>query len=182
MDETEERIERMRQEERDALCLLSNREQLNIVEGIHTKAAEALPTGLVLEHHLHPIQVWLILPLFALANAGVAIGGDLVMVLRNPLALGIIFGLVVGKPLGIGLLSWLAVKSGRGALPEGVAWAHVFGAGCLAGVGFTMSLFISDLAFSDEALIATAKIGIIAASLVSGILGFIILSRSLPKE
>jgi NhaA family Na+:H+ antiporter len=181
MDETEERIERMRQEERDALCLLSNREQLNIVEGIHTRAAEALPTGLVLEHHLHPIQVWLILPLFALANAGVAIGGDLLAVLRNPLALGIIFGLVVGKPLGIGLLSWLAVKSGRGTLPEGVAWAHVFGAGCLAGVGFTMSLFISDLAFDNETLIATAKIGILAASLVSAILGFIILSRSLPK-
>ncbi|TNF77427.1 MAG: Na+/H+ antiporter NhaA [Acidobacteria bacterium] len=182
MDETEARIEQMRQQERDALCLLSNREQLNIVERIHSGAEMALPTGLVLERHLHPIQVWLILPLFALANAGVAIGGDLLAVLRNPLALGVIFGLVVGKPLGIGLLSWLAVRSGRGALPQGVAWTHVFGAGCLAGVGFTMSLFISDLAFNDEALIATAKIGILAASLVSGILGFIILARSLPDN
>jgi NhaA family Na+:H+ antiporter len=182
MHETEARLERMRQEERDALCLLSNREQLNIVESIHSRAEEALPTGLVLERYLHPVQVWLILPLFALANAGVAIGGDLVSVVRNPLALGIIFGLVVGKPVGIGLLSWLAVTSGRGALPEGVTWAQVVGAGCLAGVGFTMSLFISDLAFDNETLIATAKIGILAASLASGILGFIILSRSLPKE
>jgi len=181
MDETEARIERMRQEERDALCLLSNREQLNIVESIHSRAEEALPTGLVLEHHLHPIQVWLILPLFALANAGVAVGADLLSVLRGPLALGIIVGLVVGKPVGIGLLSWLAVASGRGELPEGVTWPQVIGAGCLAGVGFTMSLFISDLAFDNETLIAAAKIGILAASLISGIVGFIILSRSLPK-
>jgi NhaA family Na+:H+ antiporter len=181
MDETEARIERMRQEERDALCLLSNREQLNIVESIHSRAEEALPTGLVLEHHLHPIQVWLILPLFALANAGVAVGADLMSVLRGPLALGIIVGLVVGKPVGIGLLSWLAVASGRGELPEGVTWPQVIGAGCLAGVGFTMSLFISDLAFDNETLIAAAKIGILAASLTSGIVGFIILSRSLPK-
>ena len=103
-------------------------------------------------------------------------------VLANPLALGVIVGLVVGKPAGIGLLSWLAVKSGHGALPEGVTWAQVFGAGCLAGIGFTMSLFISDLAFDNEALIATAKIGILAASLASGILGYIVLSKSLPKE
>jgi NhaA family Na+:H+ antiporter len=182
MDETEARIERMRQEERDALCLLSNREQLNIVERIHSRAEEALPTGLILEHHLHPIQVWLILPLFALANAGVAVGGDLMSVLRSPLALGIIVGLVVGKPFGIGLMSWLAVKSGRGALPNGVTWAHIFGAGCLAGVGFTMSLFISDLAFDNEGLMATAKIGILAASLTSGVLGYLVLSKSLPKR
>jgi NhaA family Na+:H+ antiporter len=181
MDETEARIERMRQEERDALCLLTNREQLNIVEGIHTSAEKALPIGLVLERYLHPIQVWLILPLFALANAGVAIGGDLMSVLANPLALGIVIGLVVGKPLGISLLSWLAVKTGRAALPEGVTWGQVAGAGCLAGIGFTMSLFISDLAFDNEMLIATAKVGILAASLASGILGYIILSRSLPK-
>jgi NhaA family Na+:H+ antiporter len=102
-------------------------------------------------------------------------------VLANPLALGIIAGLVFGKPAGIGFLSWLAVKSGRGALPEGVTWAQVFGAGCLAGVGFTMSLFISDLAFDNETLIATAKVGILAASLTSGFIGYMILSRSLPK-
>jgi len=181
IDGTEGRLERMRQMEVSADSLLSDHEQLDLVEGIHTCAKDALPTGLVLEHVLHPIQVWLILPLFALANAGVAIGGDLMAVLANPLALGIIFGLVIGKPLGIGLLSWIAVKSGRGALPEGVTWGQIVGAGCLAGIGFTMSLFISDLAFDNETLIATAKVGILAASLVSGILGFIILSRSLPK-
>ena len=161
--------------------LISDREQLDIVDSIHTRAGEALPAGLVLEHFLHPIQVWLILPLFALANAGVAIGGDLMAVLVDPLALGIIVGLVVGKPVGISLLSWLAVKSGRGALPAGVTWVQVAGAGCLAGIGFTMSLFVTDLAFNDEALIATAKIGILAASLTSGIVGYVLLARSLPK-
>ena len=182
IDETEERLERIKQEERSQLCLISNREQLEVVQRIHANSQAALPLGLVLEHFLHPVQVWLILPLFALANAGVAIGGNLVAVLMDPLALGVIVGLVVGKPVGIGLLSWFAVKSGRGALPEGVTWAQVFGAGCLAGIGFTMSLFITDLAFDNEALIATAKIGILAASLASGILGFIVLSRALPKE
>ncbi len=181
IDSTEARLDRFKQKELSRESLISDYEQLEIVEGIHRRAEDTLPTGLVLEHYLHPIQVWLILPLFALANAGVAIGGDLMAVLSNPLALGVIVGLVVGKPVGIGLLSWLAVKSGRGALPEGVTWLQVVGAGCLAGIGFTMSLFIADLAFDNETLIATAKIGIIAASLVSGVLGFVILSKSLPK-
>jgi NhaA family Na+:H+ antiporter len=181
IDGTAGRLERMRQMGVSADSLLSDHEQLNIVEGIHSCAEDALPTGLVLEHFLHPIQVWLILPLFALANAGVAIGGDLMAVLANPLALGVIFGLVIGKPIGIAALSWLAVKSGRGALPEGVTWGQVTGAGCLAGIGFTMSLFISDLAFDNANLIATAKVGILAASLASGIIGFVILSRTLPK-
>jgi NhaA family Na+:H+ antiporter len=182
IDGTEARLERIKQMEVSTDSLLSNREQLNIVEGIHRCSKDALPTGLVLEHFLHPIQVWLILPLFALANAGVRIGGDLMAVLADPLALGIIVGLVIGKPLGISFFSWLAVKSGRGALPEGVTWGQVAGAGCLAGIGFTMSLFITDLAFDNESLIATAKVGILAASLVSGIIGYIVLSRTLPKE
>ncbi len=181
IDETEERLERIKKMELSEHSLISDREQLDIVESIHSRAGETLPEGLILEHYLHPVQVWLILPLFALANAGVAVGGDLMTVLANPLALGVIVGLVVGKPVGIGLLSWLAVKSGRGVLPEGVTWPQVYGAGCLAGIGFTMSLFITDLAFDNETLIATAKIGILVASLASGIVGFVILSRSLPK-
>jgi NhaA family Na+:H+ antiporter len=135
----------------------------------------------MLEHALHPIQVWLILPLFALANAGVPLGGNLMEVLTSPLALGIIAGLVVGKPLGIALMSWLVVRSGKGSLPAGVTWAQVVGAGCLAGIGFTMSLFVSDLAFDDPTLITAAKIGILAASLISGIIGYVILSKALPK-
>jgi NhaA family Na+:H+ antiporter len=182
IDETEERLEKIKRMEPSEDSLLSDHEQLNLVESIHTGAEDALPTGLVLEHYLHPVQVWLILPLFALANAGVAVGGDVMAVLANPLALGIIVGLALGKPVGISLLSWLAVKSGRGALPEGVTWAQVAGAGCLAGVGFTMSLFISDLAFNDESLITIAKVGILAASLLSGISGYVLLSKALPRS
>ncbi len=181
IDETEERLERIKQMELSADSLLSDREQLEIVDHIHSRAGDALPAGLVLEHYLHPIQVWVILPLFALANAGVAIGGDLMAVLASPLALGIICGLVVGKPLGIGLLSWLAVKRGRGALPAGVTWEQIAGAGCLAGIGFSMSLFVTGLAFDDEALMATAKVGILAASLSSGVIGYLWLSKSLPR-
>ncbi len=181
IDGTEEKLDRIKEMELSSDSLLSDHEQLNIVESIHSCAHDALPAGLILEHSLHPIQVWFILPLFALANAGVAIGGDVFSVLANPLSIGIIVGLVVGKPLGIGFLSWIAVKSGRGALPKGVNWGQVAGAGCLAGIGFTMSLFITDLAFDDETLIATAKVGILAASLMSGIVGYVLLSRTLPK-
>jgi NhaA family Na+:H+ antiporter len=182
IDETEQRLERIKGMELSEVSLLGDREQLDIVDSIHTRAGEALPTGLVLEHFLHPIQVWLILPLFALANAGVEIGGDLTAILRSPLALGIVLGLVVGKPLGIFLLSWLAVKSGRGTLPGGVTWGQVFGAGCLAGIGFTMSLFITGLAFHDESLQSAAKVGILVASFVSGVIGYVVLSKSLPRS
>jgi NhaA family Na+:H+ antiporter len=162
-------------------CIVTDNEQLEAVEAIHVRASDALPSGLMLEHDLHPVQVWLILPLFALANAGVTVGGNVLDVLVDPIALGIVAGLVVGKPLGITLLSWLAVRSGRGALPAGVTWGQVAGAGCLAGIGFTMSLFVADLAFADEALITAAKIGILAASLTSGVVGFLVLGRALPK-
>jgi NhaA family Na+:H+ antiporter len=179
---TEEFLRHIRIAETSDDLLVADKHHLNAVESVRERAVDVLPSGLRLEHIFHPIQVWMILPLFALANAGVALGDDLMAMLKSPLALGIIVGLVVGKPLGISLLSWLAVKSGRGALPAGVTWTQVAGAGCLAGIGFTMSLFISDLAFDDPALISTAKVGILAASVVSGILGCVLLSRSLPKS
>jgi len=174
-------LEKAKNQIQSGNCIVTDKEQLEAVESIHIRAGDALPTGLMLEHVLHPVQVWVILPLFALANAGVALGGDVGEILASPLALGIIAGLVVGKPLGITLMSWIVVRSGRGRLPEGVTWAQVAGAGCLAGIGFTMSLFVSDLAFDNEVLITAAKIGILAASLTSGIIGYVVLSKALPK-
>jgi len=162
--------------------LFKNRAQLEALAAIHSDASRALPPGLVLEHALHLFQVWIILPLFALANAGVALGGDVLAILGSPVALGIIVGLVVGKPAGILLLSWVAVRSGRGALPEGVTWPRLAGAACLGGIGFTMSLFVTDLAFVDERLATTAKVGTLAASLASGIIGFILLATSLQRD
>jgi len=181
VSEAEAYLEKAKLRWKSGSCIVTDSEQLETVEVVHGRAGDTLPAGLMLEHTLHPVQVWLILPLFALANAGVPLGGDLGAVLASPLALGIMAGLVIGKPLGITLLSRIAVRVGKGMLPERVTWMQVAGAGCLAGIGFTMSLFISDLAFNDAALITAAKIGILAASLISGIIGFAILSQALPK-
>lgn len=126
------------------------------------------------EHALLPWVSFLILPLFAFANAGVMVGSDLTASLGNPVTLGIILGLVAGKPIGILLASWLCVKSGFGSLAEGVGWKQMAGVGFLAGVGFTMSLFIAALAFPGTEFSDAAKIGVLLASTVAGIAGFLL--------
>jgi NhaA family Na+:H+ antiporter len=133
-----------------------------------------------LEHVLHPWVAFAIMPLFALANAGVRIEGDLLGALGNRVTLGVVLGLVLGKQLGVTLAAWLAVRSGVTDLPEGVGWRHIYGAGWLAGIGFTMSLFVADLAFADPGeagLLTAAKLGILVASLIAGVGGWLILSR-----
>ena len=177
-----EQVERIAGMEFTDDSIIGNREQLVAVESVHAMAENTLPSGLILERYLHPVQVWLILPLFALANAGVHFDSRIVDTITNPISFGIILGLVVGKPLGITLFSWLAIRFGRGGLPEGVSWGQLLGAGCVAGIGFTMSLFITELAFRDPLLVSESKVGILAASLAAGIIGFILLSRSLPKK
>ena len=127
-----------------------------------------------LEHSLLPWSTYLILPIFALANAGVQLRFD--MSLFGPISIGIMLGLVIGKPLGITLLSWLAIRVGLAELPRNVGWRELFSASWLAGIGFTMSLFIANAAFSDPELLDQAKIGIIFASLVAGIIGFILMA------
>jgi NhaA family Na+:H+ antiporter len=100
--------------------------------------------------------------------------------LDDPVTLGVILGLVLGKQIGVTLFTWLAVKSGRGSRPEGVTWPMIYGVSCLAGVGFTMSLFISELAFKGI-LVDEAKIGIIVGSLISGVWGYMVLRRAIGK-
>lgn len=135
------------------------------------------------EDALHPITALFIVPFFALGNAGVIIDGSMLSQLTNPVVLGIAAGLVIGKPLGVYLFTKLLIALKWGALPKGVTWSHVIGAGFLAGIGFTMSLFITDLAFSNPEHQVTAKVAVFAASLVSGIIGYILLMRSpKPKE
>lgn len=130
-----------------------------------------------LEHQLNPWSTFLILPLFALANAGVTfIAAGSSPDLFNPISLGIIFGLVLGKPLGLSLFSWLAVRLNIARLPAGVGWAQFIGATFLAGIGFTISLFIANAAFSDPALVASAKTAILIASVLSAIIGWVLLS------
>ncbi len=130
-----------------------------------------------LEHALHPWVAYGILPLFALANAGVNLSGLTFAHLVSPLAGGVFLGLFVGKQLGVLLASWLAVKTRLATLPEGVRWPHLYGMGLLAGIGFTMALFIAGLAFGEgTSLHAQAKIGILSASLASAVVGVIVLT------
>jgi NhaA family Na+:H+ antiporter len=127
-----------------------------------------------LERSLNPWVAYLIVPIFALANAGVRLEGDLREALTNPVSLGIIFGLVLGKSLGITLFSWLAVKSGAAEMPFGVTWLQLFSASWLAGIGFTMSLFIASAAFQAAPLLALAKFDILVASVVAAAIGFVL--------
>lgn len=128
-----------------------------------------------LEHALHPWVAFLILPVFAFANAGISFAGAGLDALVAPLSLGIAAGLVVGKQLGILGACWLAVKTGLATLPPGVGMRHIHGLSCLAGIGFTMSLFIGNLAFAEEASIAAVKLGVLSGSCVAALLGVAVL-------
>jgi NhaA family Na+:H+ antiporter len=125
-----------------------------------------------MERSLNPWVAYLIVPVFALANAGVDLSGDLAKALTGSISLGIVAGLVVGKPLGITLFSWIAVKTGIADMPFGVTWRQLFAASWLAGIGFTMSLFIASSAFEAADLLSTAKVSILVASLLAGGIGF----------
>ena len=155
--------------------VLSNEERQAALHALNHAAYKLEPPLHELEHALHPWVVFAIMPIFALANAGVPLDGGLADALTSPVALGIVAGLVVGKQVGITLFAWLAVKSGVSELPEGIRWRHVYGASWLAGIGFTMSLFITDLAFSEGSLVEAAKLGILVASLIAGVVGWTIL-------
>jgi NhaA family Na+:H+ antiporter len=128
-----------------------------------------------LEHALSPFSAYVIAPLFAFANAGVAVDtGTLRDAFGSPVAQGVVLGLVIGKPLGILLAIRIAVAFGA-RLPEGVTWGSILGLGIVAGIGFTVALFIAGLSFEEAGLLAEAKLGILAASLVAGVLGWTVL-------
>ncbi len=122
------------------------------------------------------------MPIFAFANAGVALSLDSLVGETSTVALGIIAGLVLGKPIGLLGTAWLSVRTGIAALPHGVGWRHMLGVGFLAGIGFTMSLFITSLAFRDSELVETAKMGILIASLLAGAIGMFLLLRTDPPQ
>lgn len=129
-------------------------------------------------HLLHKPVSFLIMPIFALANTGVVFNGNWLGGLATANSMGIFAGLVLAKPVGIAAFSWLAVKLGVSQLPEQVRWNHVVGAGLLGGIGFTMSIFITLLAFNDPAVIQSAKITVLLSSLLAGIAGFLVLRRA----
>jgi Na+:H+ antiporter, NhaA family len=136
-----------------------------------------------LERTIHPWVSFLILPLFALASAGVALSTEqLKLAILSPLALGVFLGLVVGKAVGITLFSFVAVRSKIAAMTDGLTWSGIVGVGILAGVGFTVALFISGLSFEDETLVATSKVAVLAASLAAGFIGYTYLRFTLKDK
>lgn len=150
--------------------------------GLHATLAGVLlafmvPIGAVqhIEHKLHPYVAFFILPVFAFANAGVPVLGMSLGDLSSPLVLGVVLGLLLGKPIGIVGASWLAVKARLCALPSGVRWSHMIGVGVLGGIGFTMSLFITAMAFNGGAQDSLARMGVLLASCAAAALGFAIL-------
>lgn len=138
-----------------------------------TRASQLVQTPLQrMEHELHPWVTFLIMPLFALANAGVGLGAGIADALTDRVSLGIIAGLIIGKQAGITLFAWLAVKTGLAALPGDISWKDIYAAGWLGGIGFTMSLFIANLAFDGSPFLSVSKVGILAASFIAGVVGW----------
>lgn len=135
-----------------------------------------------LEHGLHPYVKWLILPLFAFANAGLDFSGFSVSALSQPVPLGTVVGLALGKPLGIMCATVLMISLGFAKLPAGVSWRYMVGVSFLAGIGFTMSLFIGSLAFSDPAIEAQVRLGVVIGSAISIVIGLAIMWPGIAQE
>ena len=162
--------------EGDETPLVAQKDYITTVSSLSKISKQAVPPATRLEHKLYPWVYFLILPLFALTNADVAVTGlDLATVTSSPVVLGVFCGLVFGKPIGIMLFSFITIKTKIAKLPEFVTWRHMFGASVLGGVGFTMAIFVANLAYTDAMLITEAKLSILVASTVAGIVGFVLL-------
>jgi NhaA family Na+:H+ antiporter len=160
---------------------ISQEDITNNISDLEDYSEKVLPLSRRFEHDLHLWVAFLIMPIFAFANAGVTLEQNILTAMGNNVTLGIILGLFIGKQLGITLFCWLAVKMKIADLPDGTNWMMVYGTALLGGVGFTMSLFISSLAFANPEVVADSKIGILSASLISAFTGYFILKRSLNR-
>ena len=162
--------------------VLSNKEQQIALHSIEHAYDNATTPLLNLEHALHPWVAFCIMPIFALANAGVALESDILQEISTPVSIGIFAGLVVGKQLGVTGACWIIDKLGLASFPDRTTMMHLWGAACLSGIGFTMSIFIANLAFEDAArLVELSKIAILFASLIAGGLGYCILKYFAPN-
>ena len=163
--------------------VLSNAEHHASLHHLEDLADKAQPPLIRIEHALHGVVGFLIMPVFAFANAGVSVSTETARTaFGSPVALGVMFGLLLGKPLGIVGFSWLAVRTRVAALPSGTSWTLITGAGLLGGIGFTMALFIAGLAFEAPAALDIAKLGIFTASAIAGVLGWLLLRWSLSQR
>ena len=154
-------------------------EQVEILARVQADSSRAIPPLQRLEHGLHPLVAFVVMPIFALANAGISfVDLNLGAVFSNGVAIGVMAGLLVGKPVGIVFAVWITELLGFGRRSRGMTWQRIWGLGFLAGIGFTMSMFITMLAFTSPENAIQSKLGIFAASIVGGIAGYIILRKS----
>ncbi len=157
-------------------------EQYKILSKIRDVSKNSIPPLQRLEHGLHPIVSFVVMPIFALSNAGITLSGNVLDSLVSTITLGVIAGLIVGKFLGVVGLSYIVVKLKLMQLPKGMTMKQLVGVGFLTAIGFTMSLFISELAFKDVDLRNQAKLGVLIASILASIIGFVVLNLSLRKQ
>ena len=171
-------LDEFRKSGKSGESVLTNKSQRSAIQAIEVAAEHAQTPLQRLEHTLHPWVGYFVMPVFAFANAGLVIGSDFLSGFAQPVTLGIMAGLIFGKQIGIFGAGYIAVKLGWSDLPDGMTWTRLYGLACLAGIGFTMSLFIAGLAFGVSEFLSLAKAGILVASLISGTFGAFILSRA----
>lgn len=170
------RVREAREVYDDQTPVMAQEQYMKTVSNLSRVALQVVPPATRLEHKLYPWVYFGVLPLFALTNADVSlIGNDMGAMLASPVFLGVFLGLLLGKPVGIMLFGFLTVKLHIATLPENVNWFHMLGAAILGGVGFTMAIFVANLAFPGEFMVAEAKLGILTASLLAGVIGFVFL-------
>lgn len=162
--------------------IIADEHQKELVHNIQYEINRAISPLQQYEYSLHPWVMYIIMPLFALVNAGVKIDTVALSGLFSSVSIGVILGLFLGKPIGITLFSWLSVKCKIADLPRGTKWSQLIGVGFMAGIGFTMSIFIANLAFTDESLVGTAKLAILVTSSIAGIVGVLILKATANKN
>jgi NhaA family Na+:H+ antiporter len=172
-------------EEFEAACymaptILSNEPQQRATQDLERLCEDVETPMTHLQHNLLPWVAYGILPLFAFANAGVPLGSGFSQLLSNPVTWGAVAGLIVGKPIGITVFAWLAVRAGIAILPGAISWRHIAGVACLGGIGFTISLFVAELAFADSPLGNAARVGILVGSVIAGAVGYAVLRATLP--
>jgi NhaA family Na+:H+ antiporter len=182
LDDSQQVLREFEEAGGDVPDVMTNETQQDAIFSLEHTARLAQSPLVRLERQLHGPVAFVIMPLFALANAGVPLAGNIRDLLAQPAVLGVLFGLVVGKPLGIAGAAWIATRFRLADLPTGASWSHIIGVAALGGIGFTMSLFIGDLAFNDQLLLDASKLGILLGSLLSGLLGWLIIRRSSRSE
>ncbi len=174
-------LERMLSKLRGAKTIdapIVSKERFKIVTKIRKVSKMAIPPLQRLEHGLHPFVAFVVMPVFALSNAGVTFSDSITSNILSPVAGGIISGLLLGKVIGVSFTVWVLVKTGISPLPLGMNNRHILGVGFLAGIGFTMSLFISNLAFHDPVLLDQAKIAILISSTVASVAGYLLIKQA----